>query len=182
MPTADSSTRVELTANMRAFHGSPGHPYRQDGKRVDARHQAAQPVLKETRRRAWTLRATRPIDGNLDSLRWLAHRRGLLSAGDLRLGARLLRPERLCRRTASPARLAGLADLVRHHLLLSVRRGAGGLRRRSDQGVRAAQLPDRRHLRDGGRPASRSVRCASPGSFISPMPCSPSAGPARASA
>ena len=48
--------------------------------------------------------------------------------------------------------------------------------------VRSAQLPDRRHVRDGrGRDLDRSGH-ASPGSSISPMPCSPSAGPAPASA
>ena len=100
-----------------------------------------------------------PHRRNLDPLRRLAHRRGLLPARDLRLGARLLWPERLCRRTASAARLAGLADLVRHDVLLSVRRGAGRLRQRGDQGVRSAQLPDRGHLRDGrGRVSIGQVR------------------------
>src|SRR3979490_3335466 len=56
-------------------------------------------------------------------------------------GARLLWPERLCRRTASAARLAGIADLERHHLLLSVRRAAGCLRQRSDPQLWSAQLP-----------------------------------------
>ena len=88
---------------------------------------------------------------NLRPLRRLADRRGLLPGGDLRLGARLLRPKRLSRRTASPARLAGLADLVGHDLLLSVRRGAGRLCQRGDAGVRPAQLPARRHRGDGRR-------------------------------
>src|SRR5436190_10050589 len=63
-----------------------------------------------------------PTRRNLDPLRRLAHRRRLFPAGDVRLGARLLWPERLCRRTAAAARLAGVADLVRHDVLLSVRR------------------------------------------------------------
>ena len=48
----------------------------------------------------------------------------LLPGRDLRLGVRLLRPERLSRRAASRARLAGLAGVGRDHLLLSVRRAA----------------------------------------------------------
>jgi hypothetical protein len=74
-------------------------------------------------------------------LRRLAHCRGLLSGGDLRLGPRLLRPERLRRRAASPARLAGIADLERHNVLLPVRRVAGRLRQRSDPRLRPPQLP-----------------------------------------
>ena len=87
---------------------------------------------------------------DLGPLRRLADRRGLLSGGDLRLGPRLLRPERLCRRAASPARLADLADFDGDDLLLSVRRVAGRLRQRSDPGVRPAQLPAGRRVRDGG--------------------------------
>src|SRR5262245_41116674 len=75
-----------------------------------------------------------PSRRNLDPLRRLAHRRCMFPAGDVRLGARLLWPERLCRRIAAAARLAGLADLVRHDVLLFVRRGAGRLRQRSHQG------------------------------------------------
>src|SRR4051812_49118065 len=77
---------------------------------------------------------------NLAPLRRLAHRRGLLPARDLRLGARLLWPERLCRRVAAAPRLAGVADLAGHDVLLSDGCGAGRLRQRGDQGVRAPQL------------------------------------------
>ena len=107
-----------------------------------------------------------PSRRNLDPLRRLAHRRRLLPAGDLRLGVRLLRPERLCRRVAAAARLAGVADLFGHDVLLSVGRGAGRLCQRGDQGVRPPELHDRGHLHDGcgrdlDRPGPRALAALS---------------------
>src|ERR1700694_4840387 len=88
----------------------------------------------------------------------------------------------LSRRVASPAWLAGLADLVRDDLLLSVRRGARRFRQRGGAGVRPAQLPARRYICDGrcrrhDGPGHRAVAA-----FTPPMRCWHSAGPAPVSA
>src|ERR1700688_379266 len=109
----------------------------------------AMTVLKSKRQSVGRLSSHRDRR-NLRPLRRLADRRGVLFGGDLRLGSRLLRPERLSRRAASPARLAGLADLLGYDVLLPVRRGAGRLCQRGNAGVRPAQLPAGRYLCDGG--------------------------------
>src|SRR6266436_2290778 len=99
---------------------------------------------------------------DLGPLRWLADRRGLLSGGYLRLGPRLLWPNRLSRRAASAARLAGLADFVGDDILLFVRRCYRRLCQRGGARVRSAQLPARRRICDGGgrrldRPGRRAM-------------------------
>ena len=122
-------------------------------------------MTRKRRDNSWTP-PLHPYRRNLDPLRRLAHRRRLFPAGDLRLGARLLWPERLCRRAAAAARLADLADLVGHDVLLSVRRGAGRLCQRGHQGVRPPELHDRGHLHDGrgrdlDRPGARALAALS---------------------
>src|ERR1700728_1963986 len=81
----------------------------------------------------------------------MADRCGVLCGRDLRLGVRLLWPERLSGRTAPAARLAGIADFGRDDVLLFVRRVTRRLRRGNAQKIWSAKLPASRHERDGGR-------------------------------
>ena len=123
-------------------------------------------MTSEKQRQHLDARNYTPSRRNLDPLRRLAHRRRLFPAGDLRLGVRLLWTERLCRRVAAVARLAGVADLCGHDVLLSVWRGAGRLCQRGDQGVRPPELHDRGHLHDGfgrdrDRPGPRALAALS---------------------
>ena len=112
----------------------------------------------------WT-RQTTSIRRKLGPLRRLADRRGVLPGRDVRLGARLLRPERLCRRTASVARLAGVADLrpAPRSSTCSVRRWSSSSAKPSRRSVRA--IACWWVLRDGGGHDRDRSGHASPGSF-----------------